>query len=225
MLRGWKLPLQTRYLHRPFTMASYKPTIKKPLVWIDCEMTGLDVYNDNIIEICCLITDADLNIIDEKGFESTVYVPKEKLDQMGEWCVEHHTKLGLVDKILQNPDRTLQKVESELFDYIKYYINEPKKGLLAGNSIHMDKFFMMREFPKIIDYLHYRLLDVSSISEICRRHNNDLLSKCPRKRDSHTAKNDIQDSIAQLKWFQQNYLKNSKETENVTNQSKTVYQL
>lgn len=181
--------------------------INKPLVWIDCEMTGLNVTQDHIIEICCIITDGHLNVIDSEGYESTVYVPKKILDNMGEWCVTHHGELGLTAKVLANPQNTLSKVQKELLEYIQSYIPEPSEGIMAGNSIHMDKFFMMREFPDVIDHLHYRLVDVSSVMEIARRHNPDLLNLAPRKKGAHTARSDILESINQLKWFRENYLR------------------
>lgn len=181
--------------------------IYKPLVWIDCEMTGLNVTQDHIIEICCIITDGHLNVIDNDGYESTVYVPKKVLDNMGEWCVSHHGELGLTAKVLANPQNTLPKVQRELLEYIQSYIPEPSEGIMAGNSIHMDKFFMMREFPDVIEHLHYRLVDVSSVMEIARRHNPDLLDLAPRKKGAHTARSDIIESINQLKWFRENYLR------------------
>lgn len=186
---------------------------KKPLVWIDCEMTGLDINNDHIIEICCLITDGDLNIVDETGYESTVYYDKTVLDNMNEWCINQHGKSGLTEKILQNPHQTLSKVQQELFDYIKRYIPEERKGVLAGNSIHMDKFFMYREFSDIINHLHYRLVDVSTIMEFGYRHNPNLMKVTPKKIGSHTARSDIIESINQLKWYRNHYFKSPQETQ------------
>ncbi|KAM9910601.1 hypothetical protein OXX69_004330 [Metschnikowia pulcherrima] len=209
--------LVSRFLKRPSPVALEpakvtkrklsSPAIFKPLVWIDCEMTGLDISKDHIIEICCIITDGNLNIIDEEGYESTVYVPKKVLDNMNEWCVSHHGESGLTAKILANPQQTLAKVQQELLEYIQSYISEPRTSLLAGNSIHMDKFFMMKEFPQVIDHLHYRLVDVSSIMEIGYRHNPALMKKCPKKKAAHTARSDIMESIAQLKWYRDNYLR------------------
>lgn len=185
----------------------------KPLVWVDCEMTGLDIEKDNIIEICCIITDGNLKIIDEKGYESTVYVTKEKLDAMGEWCVNQHGKSGLTAKVLANPDRTLDVVQEEVLNYIKSYIDEPNKALLAGSSVHMDKFFMMKEFPKVINYLHYRLIDVSTVMEVGWRHNPELMKLLPKKVGNHTAKSDILESINQLKWYRDHFLKSEKDSE------------
>lgn len=170
-------------------------------------MTGLDVAKDHIIEICCIITDGNLNIIDETGYESTVHVPKKVLDNMNEWCVKQHGKSGLTAKVLANPQQTLAKVQEELLAYIQSYIPEPRTSLLAGNSVHMDKFFMMKEFPKVIDHLHYRLVDVSSIMEVGYRHNPALMKLFPKKHGSHTAKSDILESINQLRWYRDHYLR------------------
>jgi oligoribonuclease len=99
----------------------------------------------------------------------------------------------------------LENVEKELLEYVQKFT---KKGVavLAGNSIHMDRAFMMREMPKVLDHLHYRIIDVSSFYELGRRHNNELMSKCPKKKNSHTARDDILESIAQLKWYRDNYM-------------------
>ncbi|GEQ66747.1 hypothetical protein JCM33374_g410 [Metschnikowia sp. JCM 33374] len=235
--------LVNRLLKRPATAAlepvkatkrKYTgPSIFKPLVWIDCEMTGLDISKDHIIEICCIITDGNLNIIDADGYESTVYVPKKTLDNMNEWCVTHHGESGLTAKILANPQQTLAKVQQELLEYIQSYISEPRTSLLAGNSVHMDKFFMMKEFPQVIDHLHYRLVDVSSIMEIGYRHNPSLMKLFPKKKGAHTAKSDILESIEQLRWYRDNYLRSdiphhlnvgkgalSTDTEHVTKKAK-----
>ncbi|CDK26238.1 unnamed protein product [Kuraishia capsulata CBS 1993] len=177
---------------------------KLPLVWIDCEMTGLNTFTDNIIEICCLITDKDLNLIDEKGYESVIHVPKSKLDAMDQWCLDHHGESGLIDKVLAS-SATKEQVDSELKSYIAQFMS-PRVGVLAGNSVHMDRNFMIRELPETVEHLHYRILDVSSISEFAKRHNPDLLAKCPPKQYSHTARADIEESIAQMRWLRDNYL-------------------
>lgn len=111
---------------------------------------------------------------------------------------------GLTQKVLDST-KTLEQVQSELLDYVQKFTNKGS-AVLAGNSIHMDRAFMMREMPSVLDHLHYRIIDVSSFFELGRRHNNELVSKCPRKRNSHTARDDILESIAQLKWFRENYL-------------------
>ncbi|KAG7195112.1 uncharacterized protein KQ657_003633 [Scheffersomyces spartinae] len=183
-----------------------------PIVWVDCEMTGLDVNNDHIIEICCIITDGDLNVVDENAYESTVYYLKDRLAQMDEWCTTTHTASGLIDKILENEDRSLEVVKNELLGYIKKYVTAPRKAVLAGNSIHMDRYFMMKEMPEVIDWLHYRNIDVSTIMEFGSRHNPELMKLCPKKKQAHTAKDDILESIDQLKWYRKYYFKSGDDT-------------
>ncbi|CCH43253.1 Oligoribonuclease [Wickerhamomyces ciferrii] len=112
---------------------------------------------------------------------------------------------GLTKKVVES-EQTLKQVEQELYDYILKYTN-PKTAVLAGNSVHMDRAFMMREMPKVLDHLHYRIIDVSTLTEISRRHNKTLLNKLPPKKGAHTARADILESIEQLKWYQDNYLK------------------
>ncbi|SCV02209.1 LAMI_0G16886g1_1 [Lachancea mirantina] len=191
---------------------SAKTKLFKPIVWIDCEMTGLDHVNDHIIEICCIITDGNLNIIDEEGYESVVHYGADVMDKMDEWCTDHHGSSGLTDKVLASL-KTRKQVEAELLDYIKKYIPDERKGILAGNSVHMDRLFMLREFPKVTQHLFYRIIDVSTIMEVCFRHNAPLASVFPKKKAAHTAKSDILESIAQLRWYQNNYLKDSDETQ------------
>lgn len=175
-------------------------------------MTGLDVNNDHIIEICCIITDGDLNVVDENAFESTVYYSKDRLGQMDEWCTTTHTNSGLINRILQNENRTLDVVGNELLEYIQKYVKAPRQAVLAGNSIHMDRYFMMREMPEVINWLHYRNIDVSTIMEFGSRHNPRLMEVCPKKKLAHTAKEDILESIDQLKWYRANYFKSKEET-------------
>lgn len=205
--------------------SSVKPSIStsqisaplyKPIVWIDCEMTGLDHINDHIIEICCIITDGKLNIVDEDGYENVIHYGKEIMDTMGEWCIQHHGESGLTKKVIESTN-TREHVEQELLAYIKKWIPEPRKGILAGNSVHMDRLFMLREFPSVTDYLFYRIIDVSTIMEVSHRHNPQLAKVIPRKKNAHTAKADILESISQLKFYQQHYLKNEVETQAFVN--------
>lgn len=190
--------------------------ISKPIVWIDCEMTGLDHTKDQIIEVCCIITDGNLNILDKdpvgnKCYESVIHCDKAVMDMMDEWCIEHHGASGLTKKVIDST-KTKEQVEKELLNYIKRFIPEKNVGILAGNSIHMDRLFMLKDFPKVIDHLFYRLIDVSTIMEVSQRHNPELASVIPRKEAAHTAKKDILESIRQLKWYMDHYLKAPMET-------------
>lgn len=185
--------------------------VTKPLVWVDCEMTGLDHTKDRIIEICCIITDGDLKVVEDNCYESVIHYDNTVMDSMNEWCIDHHGASGLTKKVLES-DKTREQVEQELLDFIKKYVPKPRVGLLAGNSVHMDRLFMLREFPKVVEHLFYRLVDVSSIMEVCSRHNPSLARVAPRKQQSHTAKSDILESIEQLRWYRSHYLKSPQET-------------
>lgn len=203
----------------PYLMSSFnkKPEttnaeLFKPLVWIDCEMTGLDHHKDRIIEICCIITDGDYKIVDDNCFESVIHCDSQVMNSMNDWCIEHHGSSGLTKKVLES-DKTLEQVEQDLLKFIQKYIPTPNVGVLAGNSVHMDRLFMLKDFPKVINHLFYRLIDVSTIMEISFRHNQDLATVAPRKEKAHTAKSDILESIEQLQWYTKHYLKDRQETQ------------
>lgn len=185
--------------------------IFKPLVWIDCEMTGLDHTKDRIIEICCIVTDGHLNIVDDNCYESVLHCDADVMAQMNEWCVEHHGKSGLTRKVIEC-EKTREQVEKELLEFIQKLVPQPRVGVLAGNSVHMDRLFMLKDFPHVIDHLFYRIVDVSSLMEVSFRHNPTLASFAPRKDKNHTAKSDILESIEQLRWYRDNYLKDEQET-------------
>lgn len=175
-----------------------------PLVWIDCEMTGLDPKTDKIIEICCFVTDGKLALLEPNGYQSVIHCSQEKLESMSDWCKNTHGRSGLTRKVLES-QKAAPQVETELLQYLKPLV-KPKMGVLAGNSVHMDRIFLMNEFPKLTDFLHYRLVDVSSIKEIGYRHNPELMRQVPKKKLAHTAKEDILESIAELRWYMDNYL-------------------
>lgn len=191
-------------------LAGTKP-VSSPLVWIDCEMTGLDHHTDRIIEVCCIVTDGNLEIVQDNCYESVIHYDATVMESMNEWCIEHHGASGLTKRVLES-DKSREQVEQELLQFIKKYVPEPRVGLLAGNSVHMDRLFMLKEFPRVIDHLFYRLVDVSSIMEVCSRHNPVLARLAPRKKQTHTAKSDILESIEQLRWYRSHYLKSEQET-------------
>ncbi|ESK93647.1 rna exonuclease rex2 [Moniliophthora roreri MCA 2997] len=171
-----------------------------PMVWIDCEMTGLDPETDKIMEIAVLITNGNLELVDE-GIEYIVKLDREQLDRMGEWCTKQHGESGLTKACLSSPF-TKDYVSKEVLAYIKKWIPVQRAGVLAGNSIHMDRMFLAKEMPEVTDWLHYRLIDVSSVKELANRWYPDSSQRYTYPKDnSHRALSDIKCSIEELKWY------------------------
>lgn len=180
----------------------------EPLVWIDCEMTGLDVETDTIMSLSCFITDYDLKILDENGYEAIINHNQAQMDAMGEWCKEHHGASGLTQACLES-STSPETAAQGLFEYIQKYVPERRKGLLAGNTVHADKAFLAREpWTKIIRHLHHRILDVSAIKEAARRWApEDILKKSPQKAGKHEAKADILESIEEARYYRKVFFK------------------
>jgi oligoribonuclease len=170
------------------------------IVWIDCEMTGLDFKNDLLVEIACIITDAELNEIDE-GFQVVITAPQEKLDLMDPVVVTMHTESGLLPEIQNGV--SLQEAEAALFEYISDRVPEANKAPLAGSSVHVDRIFLQRDMPRVDSYLHYRIIDVSSIKELTRRWYPKLYFASPVKIGNHRALGDIKDSIIELRYYRE----------------------
>ncbi|KAF2444922.1 oligoribonuclease-like protein [Karstenula rhodostoma CBS 690.94] len=175
---------------------------KDPLVWIDCEMTGLDPDNETIMSLACFITDHDLNILDEDGYEAIIHHSKKDLDRMGEWCTKHHGDSGLTEACIDSTTTAEQAAEN-LLQYIKKHVPNARSALLAGNSVHADKSFLVKQpYSVVTDYLHYRILDVSSIKEAARRWAPpEVLKKAPKKKMLHEARADILESIEEAKYY------------------------
>src|SRR6201992_3773453 len=159
-------------------------------------MTGLDVVNDEIIQIACFVTDYDLNVLDEEGFETVVHQSRERMDQMDEWCTKTHAKTGLTERVISSTV-TAEEAADALSEYVQRLVPESGKAILAGNSVHYDKEYLRRQpYTKFLDHLHHRILDVSSIKEAVRRWSDpQLLKKVPRKKGTHEARQDILESI------------------------------
>jgi len=187
-------------------MATTRST--ESLIWIDCEMTGLDRENDKIMSICCFITDADLNIIDDKGWEAVIHHDASFLDRMDPWCTRTHGKSGLTKACIES---TLEPQEAAtgLLSYISKHVKAPHKALLAGNSVHCDKEFLMKPpYDIVIRNIHHRILDVSSIKEAARRWaSEDVLKQVPRKKGLHQAREDILESIEEAKFYRDAFFK------------------
>lgn len=169
-------------------------------------MTGLDLDNDTIMSIACFVTDSDLNLLDDEGFEVVVHHSKEKLDKMGEWCTQHHGDSGLTKACL-DATTTDSEASEHLLAYIKKYVPQSRHALLAGNSVHADKAFLCKPpYSAVIDHLHYRILDVSSIKEAARRWAPaEDLKKIPRKKMLHEARADILESIEEAKFYRETF--------------------
>ncbi|KAB8221378.1 ribonuclease H-like domain-containing protein [Aspergillus novoparasiticus] len=175
-----------------------------PLVWIDCEMTGLDSEKDQIIQVCCFVTDANLQLLDPHGFETVVHASKTTMDSMSQWCIDTHGRTGLTAAVLASTV-TPESAASELLAYIQRYVPQPRTALLAGNSVHADKAFLSRgPYAKVLEWLHYRILDVSTFKEAARRWGADeLLAAVPRKKEVHLAKDDILESIEEMRFYKE----------------------
>ena len=173
-----------------------------PLVWIDCEMTGLDATKESIMSLACFITDYKLNLLDDKGYEVIIHHTQQQMDAMGEWCKQHHGASGLTQACLDS-STTAETAAYELLGYIQKYAPERRRALLAGNTVHADKTFLVREpWAKVIRHLHHRILDVSTIKEAARRWApEEVLKKTPKKAGKHEAKADILESIAEAKYY------------------------
>ncbi|KAM0795412.1 ribonuclease H-like domain-containing protein [Usnea florida] len=181
-----------------------KPRLNDPLVFIDCEMTGLDPERDTIMSIACFVTDAQLKLLDEQGWESFIHHDKSTLDRMDAWCTKTHGESGLTAACIASTTTSEQAAES-LLEYIKNYVPEGRRGLLAGNSVHFDRAFLNKSpYTPIVDYLGYRILDVSSLKEAARRWApEEVLLGVPAKKYLHQAKEDILESIEEARYYRE----------------------
>lgn len=171
------------------------------LVWIDCEMTGLDLAGDALIEIAALVTDADLTILGD-GVDLVIHADDAALANMPP-VVEHmHAKSGLTDAVRASTV-TVADAEKHVLDYVKQFVSQPKTALLAGNSIATDRGFIVRDMPALDDYLHYRMVDVSTIKELCRSWYPAIYSAQPSKGMAHRALADVRESINELAYYRQ----------------------
>jgi oligoribonuclease len=171
------------------------------LIWIDCEMTGLDIEKDALIEIAVLVTDSQLNILGE-GVDLVIKTEQEKLDSMGEYVKKMHTDSGLINEIANGV--SMDEAENQIMAYLNRYAPEAGKSPLAGNSVGVDRLFINRDLPKVAEHLHYRTVDVSSIKELARRWYPKVYFAAPKKDGNHRALGDIQDSIEELEYYRAN---------------------
>jgi oligoribonuclease len=174
--------------------------VSERLVWIDCEMTGLDYVADALIEVAALVTDFDLNVLGE-GIDLVVKPPAEALENMSDFVRSMHEKSGLLDQ-LEN-GITLAEAEQQVLAYVKDQCGEQSRPPLAGNSVATDRTFLARDMPTLEAFLHYRNVDVSSIKELSRRWYPRAYFQSPAKRGNHRALADIQESIEELRYYRE----------------------
>ena len=170
------------------------------LVWIECEMTGLDIERDALIEIACLVTDGELNILDE-GVDVIIKPPPEAVDQMSDVVRTMHTTSGLLEELSEGV--TVDEAQEAVLGYVRQHIKEPRKVPLCGNSIATDRWFIARDMPELDNYLHYRMVDVSSIKELARRWYPRVYFASPAKRGGHRALADITESVQELRYYRE----------------------
>ncbi|MFG3619114.1 oligoribonuclease [Nocardia sp. NPDC047654] len=171
----------------------------KYMVWMDCEMTGLRLDSDKLIEVAALVTDSDLNILGE-GVDIVIHADDDALAAMPAVVADMHARSGLTEEVRRSTV-TLEEAEQRVLDYIRQYIPTPRTVPLAGNSIATDRGFIARDMPLLDAHLHYRMVDVSSIKELCRRWYPRIYFGQPEKGLSHRALADIQESIRELEYY------------------------
>jgi oligoribonuclease len=169
------------------------------LVWIDCEMTGLDANSDVLVEIAVVVTDAELTLLDD-GLDIVIATDPAKLEGMDEVVQEMHTSSGLLTAIAA-ATTTLEEAEQQVLEYVKRWVPDRRKAPLCGNSIATDRTFIARYMPELDDHLHYRMVDVSSVKELARRWYPKAYYNAPAKRGGHRALADIVESVTELRYY------------------------
>lgn len=182
-----------------------KPAADDRLVWIDLEMTGLDVERHRIVEIAVVVTDAQLELLDD-GLDLIVHQPPDVLAAMDDFVRKMHTKSGLLAEI-ERSTVTLAAAGVQALEYIAGHVPEPGTAPMCGNSIGVDRRFLHRYLPELDNYLHYRSIDVSSLKELCRRWYPEVYGKRPGKQEAHRALADIRESVAELRYYREHMLR------------------
>ncbi|MGW2331298.1 oligoribonuclease [Streptomyces sp. NPDC001700] len=170
------------------------------MVWIDCEMTGLSLSDDALIEVAALVTDSELNILGD-GVDIVVRPPAQALTTMPEVVREMHTASGLLAEL--DGGTTLADAEAQVLAYIREHVPDVGKAPLCGNSVSTDRGFLLRDMPTLEAYLHYRIVDVSSVKELARRWYPRAYFNSPKKNGNHRALADIHESIAELRYYRE----------------------
>lgn len=174
--------------------------VNEHLVWIDCEMTGLDLEADALIEVAVLVTDSQLKVLGD-GIQVVIKPPAAAVEQMSDFVREMHEKSGLLPLL----DDGLEMAEAEqlVLEYVRQYVPDPRKAPLAGNTIGTDRAFLARDMPELEAHVHYRNVDVSSIKELAHRWFPKAYYNTPAKNGNHRALADIQESIEELGYYRE----------------------
>ncbi len=170
------------------------------IVWIDCEMTGLDLQRDALVEIACVVTEADLSPVDD-GVSVVIRPPDEPFQAMDPFVVDMHTQSGLIEEIPEGT--TLEDAAGQILAYVQRHVPEPRKAPLGGSTVYVDRGFLARDMPDLDAHLHYRLVDVSSLKELIKRWHPQVYYSAPEKTGNHRAMGDILDSIAELRYYRE----------------------
>ena len=170
------------------------------IVWIDCEMTGLSLHDDALIEVAALVTDFDLNVLGE-GVDLVIKPPAQALAQMNEFVTTMHTTSGLLTELERGITRA--EANEQLMAYVREWVPEPRRAPLGGNTVATDRGFLARDLPELDAWLHYRIIDVSSIKELSRRWFPRAYINSPEKHGGHRALADIRESIAELRYYRE----------------------
>ena len=170
------------------------------IIWIDCEMTGLSLKSDALVEVAALVTDFELNQLGD-GIDVVIKPPAEALEQMDDFVRDMHTTSGLIDEL--DGGVTIKEAEHIVLDYVRTFVPEPRKAPLGGNTVATDRGFLARDMPVLESYLHYRIIDVSSIKELSRRWYPRVYFNAPKKSGGHRALADIRESIAELRYYRE----------------------
>ena len=168
------------------------------IVWIDCEMTGLSLTSDALIEVAALVTDYELTVLGD-GIDVVIRPPDEALDQMDDFVRDMHTTSGLLDVLAAGT--TLERAQEMVLDYVREWAPEARKSPLGGNTVATDRAFLARDMPELESHLHYRIIDVSSIKELSRRWFPRVYFNAPTKNGGHRALADILESIRELDYY------------------------
>ncbi|XCB29620.1 oligoribonuclease [Arcanobacterium hippocoleae] len=169
-----------------------------PIVWIDCEMTGLNLEVDELCEIAVVVTDSELNPFDT-GLDLVIKPSEAAAAQMNSFVRQMHTKTHLIDE--WDDGFSVEDAQKQVLEYIQRFVPESGKAHLGGNSVGTDKTFLMKQMPDLVDYLHYRIIDVSSIKELAKRWYPRVYFAAPEKTGGHRALGDIYDSIDELRYY------------------------